>query len=101
MGGGFFEGGNVTPTAEFNIYVDPQAADVVLKSGTPMVMVPLDVTHKALTTAKRIAGLPQPRHEGRAPRPAEMLEFFERFDEAQIRHRRRPAARPLVSSPIC
>ena len=31
MGGGFFEGGNVTPTAEFNIYVDPHAADVVLK----------------------------------------------------------------------
>ena len=33
MGGGFFEGGNVTPAAEFNIYVDPQAADVVLQLG--------------------------------------------------------------------
>jgi purine nucleosidase len=53
MGGGFFEGGNVAPTAEFNIYVDPHAADVVLKSGIPIVMMPLDVTHKALTTAKR------------------------------------------------
>ncbi|TIL70488.1 MAG: nucleoside hydrolase, partial [Mesorhizobium sp.] len=53
MGGGFFEGGNVTPTSEFNIYVDPHAADVVFKSGIPIVMMPLDVTHKALTTAKR------------------------------------------------
>ena len=50
MGGGFFEGGNITPAAEFNIYVDPQAADVVLQSGIPIVMMPLDVTHKALTT---------------------------------------------------
>ena len=65
MGGGFFEGGNVTPAAEFNIYVDPQAADVVFKSGIPIVMMPLDVTHKALTTAKRIAGLPRARHQGR------------------------------------
>src|SRR5262245_10161149 len=51
MGGGFFEGGNVTPTAEFNIFVDPQAADVVFRSGVPIVMMPLDVTHKALTSA--------------------------------------------------
>ena len=80
MGGGFFEGGNVTPTAEFNIYVDPQAADVVFRSGVPIVMMPLDVTHKALTSAKRIAAF-----RGLGTRvgtaTAEMLEFFERFDE--------------------
>ena len=80
MGGGFFEGGNLTPVAEFNIAVDPHAADVVLKSGIPVVMVPLDCTHKALTTAKRIDAF---RKLGTRPgiAVAEMLEFFERFDE--------------------
>lgn len=80
MGGGFFEGGNVTPTAEFNIYVDPHAADVVLRSGVKIVMMPLDVTHKALTTAKRTAAFRAIGNKvGKAT--AEMLEFFERFDE--------------------
>ena len=80
MGGGLFEGGNVTPTAEFNIYVDPHAADIVLKCGAPIVMMPLDVTHKALTTAKRIEAF---RALGTkvGVATAELLEFFERFDE--------------------
>jgi purine nucleosidase len=80
MGGGFFEGGNVTPTAEFNIYVDPHAADLVFKSGIPIVMMPLDVTHKALTTAKRTQAF---RALGTrvGTATAEMLEFFERYDE--------------------
>ena len=47
MGGGIFRG-NMTPTAEFNIYVDPEAASVVFKSGVPITMCGLDVTHKAL-----------------------------------------------------
>jgi len=80
MGGGFFEGGNVTPTAEFNIYVDPQAADIVLTSGVPIVMLPLDATHQALTTAARIdAFRAMGSRVGIAT--AEMLAFFERFDE--------------------
>ena len=80
MGGGFFEGGNVTPAAEFNIHVDPQAADVVLKSGAEIVMMPLDVTHKALTTSRRTKAF---RALGTkvGVAVAEMLEFFERFDE--------------------
>jgi purine nucleosidase len=82
MGGGFFEGGNVTPAAEFNIYVDPHAADIVLKSGVPIVMMPLDVTHKALTTAKRTAAI---RNLGTkvGQAVADMLEFYERFDEGK------------------
>jgi len=80
MGGGFFEGGNVTPAAEFNIYVDPHAADIVLKSGVPIVMLPLDATHKALTTSSRVKAFR--RLETRVGiAVAEMLEFFERFDE--------------------
>ena len=55
MGGGFFEGGNITPAAEFNIYVDPHAAEIVFRSGIPLVMMPLDVTHKLLTTKARVA----------------------------------------------
>ncbi|UFH54099.1 pyrimidine-specific ribonucleoside hydrolase RihA [Spirosoma sp. KNUC1025] len=47
MGGGAFRG-NITPTAEFNIYVDPEAAAVVFNSGVPITMCGLDVTHKAL-----------------------------------------------------
>jgi purine nucleosidase len=54
MGGGFFEGGNTTPAAEFNIYVDPHAAHVVFTSGLPIVMMPLDVTHQVLTTPDRL-----------------------------------------------
>ncbi|MCZ7479659.1 nucleoside hydrolase [Rhizobium rhizogenes] len=79
MGGGFFEGGNITPAAEFNIYVDPQAADIVFRAGIPVVMMPLDVTHKLLTTKARVSRI---RDIGTRPTiaMAEMLEFFERFD---------------------
>lgn len=79
MGGGFFEGGNITPAAEFNIYVDPQAADIVFRAGIPVVMMPLDVTHKLLTTKARVSRI---RDIGTRPAiaMAEMLEFFERFD---------------------
>lgn len=79
MGGGFFEGGNITPAAEFNVYVDPEAAAAVFKSGIPIVMMPLDVTHKVLTLKSRVEKL---RAIGNRPARAlvEMLEFFERFD---------------------
>ncbi len=80
MGGGCFEGGNITPAAEFNIYVDPEAAAEVFAAGIPIVMMPLDVTHKALTTTVRTQAI---RGIGTrtAMAVADMLEFFERFDE--------------------
>jgi purine nucleosidase len=79
MGGGFFEGGNITPAAEFNIYVDPDAARIVFASGIPIVMMPLDVTHKVLTYKSRVEKI---RAIGSRPAVAmaEMLDFFERFD---------------------
>lgn len=82
MGGGFFEGGNTTPAAEFNIYVDPHAAHVVFTSDIPIVLMPLDVTHKALTTPDRLArfeeiGTPA----GTAV--AGMLGFYDRWDIAK------------------
>ncbi len=80
MGGGFFEGGNVTPAAEFNIYVDPHAAEIVFKSGIPIVMMPLDVTHKALTSRVRVERFRSMKTRvGDAT--AALLDFFERFDE--------------------
>ncbi len=79
MGGGFSEGGNVTPVAEFNVYVDPHAAEVVLGAGVPITMMPLDVTHQVLASEHRMA-----RFEGLGTRPGEVvaawLRFFERFD---------------------
>ena len=57
MGGAFSEGGNITPAAEFNIFVDPEAAHRVFTSGTPITMIPLDCTHQALTTRARMEKL--------------------------------------------
>ena len=79
MGGGFFEGGNITPTAEFNIYVDPHAARVVFECGAPITLVPLDCTHQALTTKPRIEKFRQMKNKT-GPASAELLDFFERFD---------------------
>lgn len=57
MGGAGFEIGNITPAAEFNIHVDPHAAEIVLESGVPITMIPLDVTHQVLSTPPRIEAL--------------------------------------------
>ena len=79
MGGAYFEVGNITPAAEFNIYVDPEAADVVFRSGVPLVVMPLDVTHKALTTMARIEAFRAlGTRVGEAV--ASWTDFFERFD---------------------
>jgi purine nucleosidase len=54
MGGAHFNGGNITPVAEFNLFADPQAAEVVLKSGVKLTYLPLDLTHKILTSDARL-----------------------------------------------
>ena len=57
MGGAHFNGGNITPVAEFNLYADPHAAAVVLASGAQLTYLPLDVTHKMLTSEGRLKQL--------------------------------------------
>ena len=95
MGGGCFEGGNITPAAEFNIYVDPEAADIVFKSGIPLVVMPLDVTHKAITTPARVAAF---RDLGTAVglAAAAWADFFERFDMEKYGTQGAPLHDPCV-----
>jgi purine nucleosidase len=95
MGGGFFEGGNTTPAAEFNIYVDPEAADIVFRAGAPITMVPLDLSHQMLSTDARVAAF---RNAGNRAgvATAEMLEFFERFDEQKYGWEGGPLHDPCV-----
>ncbi|MEM9162882.1 MAG: nucleoside hydrolase [Cyanobacteria bacterium P01_F01_bin.4] len=57
--GGAITHGNVTPSAEFNIYVDPHAAQVVFDAGIPTTLITLDTTHQVLTTPERLSTLRQ------------------------------------------
>ena len=57
MMGGSLSGGNITPAAEFNIYVDPEAARIVFQSGIPITMVGLDVTRKTSLTDEHLRQL--------------------------------------------
>jgi purine nucleosidase len=82
MGGGYFEGGNTTPAAEFNIYVDPEAAANVFTSGIPITMMPLDVTHRALSTPERVAAI-RALGTPAAAAVTGMLDFYDRHDVAK------------------
>jgi purine nucleosidase len=95
MGGAYFEVGNITPTAEFNIYVDPEAAEIVFKCGVPLVVMPLDVTHKALTNRARVEAF---RAMGTEPgrMVAEWTDFFERFDMKKYGSEGAPLHDPCV-----
>jgi len=97
MGGAYFEVGNVTPAAEFNIYVDPQAADIVFRSGVPLIVMPLDVTHKALVTVERNAAF---RALGTPVgiAVAQMTEFFERYDREKYGTLGAPLHDPCVTA---
>jgi purine nucleosidase len=54
MGGAFDVPGNTTPLAEFNVYVDPHAAHIVLHSGLPLTIIPWDITSKVLLTQQHV-----------------------------------------------
>ena len=79
MGGAMREGGNITPSAEFNIMVDPHAAATVFACGRPITALGLDVTHQVLTTrprAERIRAL----NNRVSAAVVGMLDFFDRYD---------------------
>ena len=95
MGGGYFEQGNVTPSAEFNIYVDPEAAKIVFAAGVPLTVIPLDCTHQALTTRARVEAfraLGSPVGEA----VAGLTDFFERFDKEKYGSAGAPLHDPCV-----
>ncbi len=79
MGGAYFEVGNTTPAAEFNIYVDPEAAAEVFASGVKLTAMPLDVTHKALTSDAIVKAFGDMGTE-LGTVVASWIDFFERFD---------------------
>ena len=79
MGGAMREGGNRTPSAEFNILADPHAADIVFSCGRPLTVMSLDVTHKVLSTRERVARIAALGNRV-AEATAGMLSFFHRYD---------------------
>ena len=79
MGGAMREGGNYSPSAEFNILVDPHAADIVFNCGRPITSMGLDVTHQVLSTRARVERIRQLGNPV-AEATAGMLGFFERHD---------------------
>jgi len=95
MGGGYFEQGNITPSAEFNIYVDPEAAKIVFACGRPITVMPLDVTHHALATRPRVDAF---RAMGTkvGDMVAAWTDFFERFDKEKYGSEGAPLHDPTV-----
>ena len=95
MGGAYFQVGNITPAAEFNIYVDPEAAKIVFSAGVPIVVMPLDVTHKALTTRPRVDAF-----SALGTKVGDMVaawtNFFERFDKEKYGSEGAPLHDPCV-----
>jgi len=79
MGGAMREGGNISPSAEFNILVDPHAADIVFRCGCPIMVMGLDVTHQVLATPQRRDRIRTIDNEV-ARATVGMLDFFNRHD---------------------
>jgi len=78
MGGAYFEVGNITPAAEFNFHADPEAADVVFKSGVSLTVMPLDLTHTLLLHHRHKIALEGPSVVQKAI--SGWVSFFERYD---------------------
>lgn len=95
LGGAMREGGNQTPSAEFNIIVDPHAADIVFRCGRPITAMGLDLTHQVLSTVdrvERIKALGNPV----ATDTAAMLSFFDRYDTVKYSSKGAPLHDPCT-----
>ena len=79
MGGAMREGGNRSPSAEFNVLVDPHAAEMVYNCGRPVTAMGLDVTHQVLSTRERVGRIRELGNDV-AEATAGMLSFFHRYD---------------------
>ena len=104
MGGTRAEVGNITPSAEYNIYVDPEAAEIVLKSGIAITIAPLDVTGLVLGSRERLARFASLGNRTGAV-IAGLLDFSQSLDLADgagsARHCGIPARSPIFFSPSC
>lgn len=95
MGGAMREGGNISPSAEFNILVDPHAADIVFRCGRPITVMGLDVTHQVLATPERRDLIRAIDNEA-ARATAGMLDFFNRHDTVKYGSKGAPLHDPCT-----
>lgn len=95
MGGAMRESGNISPSAEFNILVDPHAADIVFKCGRHITQMGLDASHQVLTTRERIERLRR-INNGAARATVGMLDFFNRHDMAKYNFQGAPLHDPCT-----
>ncbi len=99
--GGAHDHGNSTPSAEFNIWLDPEAARIVVNCGRPVRMVPLDATHRALVSAEdagRLRALGTPAGEAAA---RFVLKRIEGYDATQPMPHRAGAAPVHDALAVC
>ncbi len=92
MGGAVHEAGNVGPRSEFNLWADPEAADIVVSSGLPLVLVPLDVTRRVRATRDFAETL---RATGKSPATM-VADLIESYFETRKHQESRPLHDPCV-----
>jgi len=95
MGGAMRESGNCSPSAEFNILVDPHAADIVFKCGRPITQIGLDASHQVLSTRERIDRIKK-INNAPARATAGMIDFFNRHDMAKYNFEGAPLHDPCT-----
>ncbi len=95
MGGAALTLGNITPSAEFNIYVDPHAANIVLNSGVPITMMGLDVTHKVNVNSIIINNIKKNNNKA-SKFFSELMEFYSRFHKKLYETDESPLHDPCV-----